>query len=625
MFSYLVSASILLSVSQSFAVSTTWNRNGNGNWNTSSYWTPNTIPNAAGDEASFTNNITANRTVILTSSRTIGVLNIGDADATHSFTIADNGNNNALIFDNDGNGAQLNETGARQDTIGAHINLLDNLTINNSGSLVIESTISGDFGITKTGSGELLISSYFNSYTGGITINQGEVAIGHESALGTGNIKLNGGTIALLSTGLSFSLGSGDGQLQVTGGISGFSGSYALSFSDIVWGSTYFSPTELVLQSNFARLDDIIELSSNIDLGGANRVIRSDQQGGSTAGGNGSFIGNITGSGKLTKVGIGQHIFQGYNTYDGGTDINEGVLSFDHLEAMPATGTVTVKTGATLGVTVSSGVDPGYWTMGTNGAGSLGGLLSGLGGQTGSNVLFQGDVGLMLNVYDESTYSGTIGNAGATNLSLLINNREDGSLTLSGNNSYSGATYAIKGRLTVSSLANAGASSSIGSYAAAGPSGLLLGGQHGGSATLSYTGGTVTTNRGFTLLGTATIDVASTNVALTMGDFQIQQNDTLSITGGTGSSLVLGNTALDTNHLNILAEIPVQIGHMEVSGAARTISNYGSAPLTLGSMNLISNLSLQGNFAEITGSITGAGSLTKNGNPTVLTLSHSNT
>ena len=163
-----------------------------------------------------------------------------------------------------------------------------------------------------------------------------------------------------------------------------------------------------------------------------------------------TFSGTISDSGSanaisLVKSGAGTQVLSGNNTYSGGTTTSGGTLQFAKLISMPNSGAVAVS-GATLAVNVGGS---GEWTTGTSGNGTIGGLLAGLGGQSGGTVSWTGNVGLGLDTTDASstqTYSGNIANVGTT---LAITKLGTGTLTLSGANSYSGGTTVNGGVLTI--------------------------------------------------------------------------------------------------------------------------------------------------------------------------------
>ena len=77
---------------QSRAGSAAWNVNAAGNWNAATNWNPNTtFPNGTSDVATINNDITAARIISLSAAAaniTVNDLNLGDANASHGFTIA---------------------------------------------------------------------------------------------------------------------------------------------------------------------------------------------------------------------------------------------------------------------------------------------------------------------------------------------------------------------------------------------------------------------------------------------------------------------------------------------------------------------------------------------------------
>jgi fibronectin-binding autotransporter adhesin len=336
-----------------------------------------------------------------------------------------------------------------------------NLIVDGTGNTSIgvsnqaEAVLTGTGSLTKNGTGFLQLGGNNSAgFSGKVTINGGVLNYGDvPTALGTGNLEINGGILeARWSTGKTWTQGTGAGQIQITGGVSGFGQSNNATFNigNVTWGSATFAPTEFVLHGATAGSAQLINFSSAINLNGADRTIRSDQAGGLGGTGSGTFSGNITngtGTAGLIKVGIGRHVLTGINTYNGGTTISQGTLQFGNITAMPSSGAVAVSSGAAIGIDLGGAGD---WTTGTSGVGTLGGLLAGVGGAGTSTVTYSGDAGLRLNVAANSAYSATIANpSGSTSLQLI----KDGtsSLTLSGNNSYSGGTTLVNGALIVAS------------------------------------------------------------------------------------------------------------------------------------------------------------------------------
>src|SRR5204863_4960806 len=119
-----------------------------------------------------------------------------------------------------------------------------------------------------------------------------------------------------------------------------------------------------------------------------------------------------------------------------------------------ASGALTVNTGSTLAVNLGGGASE--WTAGTSGNGTVGGLLAGLGGQSGGTVTWSGAVKLGLDTTNASgtqTYSGNIGNVGT---SLGLNKLGTGTLALSGTNTYTGQTTVSAGTLNYNGSLAAG-------------------------------------------------------------------------------------------------------------------------------------------------------------------------
>jgi autotransporter-associated beta strand protein len=146
----------------------------------------------------------------------------------------------------------------------------------------------------------------------------------------------------------------------------------------------------------------------------------------------------------VAKADAGTWILSGANLYTGGTTISGGTLQFAKTNSMPATGTVTVGTGTTLAVNAGG---TGEFTSATNGAGSIGGLLAGLGGR-GAAVNYTGNVSLGIDTANASggtmTYAGSITNVGTT---LALRKLGANTLVLDGNNTYTGGTTISAGTL----------------------------------------------------------------------------------------------------------------------------------------------------------------------------------
>lgn len=628
---YRVVALLILATGTLHAQDGTWIHNGNGNWSDSARWSGGTIASGTDFTAFFTAELTGNRTVTVDTARTIGNITFTDTTPSHNLTIAGTGAN-ILTLDRTG--------------VGLSSPVID---VTQAGrTLQINAQISGDDGFTKSGDGILILNNNSNNYTGKTIVTGGVLQIGTGHSSGqlsvpggytsnpvTGsNIELNGG---ILSYWFAFnrSLGTGDGQIQLTGGRSGFTQKqgdrFDLTFgtagSEIQWGSAEFNPTTLVLNDSAAGAANVIKFNNALDLNGADRTIETAST--ALSGRADSFsriletgafldynIRNTSGTAAgLIKTGAGKLGLDGTNTYDGGTTISEGGLFFDRLVSMPASGAVTVASGAELIVTVGEG---GSWTTGTSGAGTLGGLFAGDGGQSASQVSYGANVTIGVNVTNNQTYAGDLANATGTTTTNLSLYADDGSgqLTLTGNNTYTGTTTLYEGAdLEVGSAGALGGGGDI-TFAATGTSsnvselrytaasagidygsriknsggviGLNTNGQNvsisgidssntggllkQGAGTLTFTG--TNTYSGITTINDGTFAVY--DGTLSTGQVNMTSNTTVSIVGGSGvtSTWDVGNQQFGTPN-GSQTNIQVLIDGDGVAGSA-LLTNVGN-------------------------------------------------
>ncbi|WP_176159275.1 autotransporter-associated beta strand repeat-containing protein [Prosthecobacter debontii] len=80
-----------------------WNSNSSANWSDTSRWVDGTVPNGVGHIADVVHNISSTRTITLDVPVTLGVLRLGDTNASHAFYLQ----GETLTFDNGGAGAIL--------------------------------------------------------------------------------------------------------------------------------------------------------------------------------------------------------------------------------------------------------------------------------------------------------------------------------------------------------------------------------------------------------------------------------------------------------------------------------------------------------------------------------------
>jgi autotransporter-associated beta strand protein len=249
----------------------------------------------------------------------------------------------------------------------------------NAGNVTLNNTNSGTGGITKNNPGVLLLSNLGNNYTGPTVVNNGILQCGtgfgntHSIPGGLGgsaggsNIELNGGNLKIWWP-FTRTLGAGQAHVQFTGGSSGFSFMQAdrwgqITFNgsasyEVVWGSTYFNPAELVLNEAAASPGQVVRIDNKIDLNGTNRTIAcnstksisSASQNGNMSTAGGRLMGAIRNSGAtpagIIKVGPGWLQLNGINTFDGDTVVQEGTLDLNASSTIDDAAILRVAAGA---------------------------------------------------------------------------------------------------------------------------------------------------------------------------------------------------------------------------------------------------------------------------------------
>lgn len=313
---------------------------------------------------------------------------------------------------------------------GGSVNVTGTITVGDEGSATYA------FNAGALTAGRLLVSDgnpgTFTQSGGTVTVTS--LLLG-SSTVATGIYALNGGTLtANGAANLVSSKGrAGSGVLLFNGGTLRAGASTAnFLLSQAGTGTTPGSAT-FTVQAGGARID------TNGFNDGATAALVHDATAGAPAT-----------DGGLTKLGAGTLTLGGANTYTGGTLLNAGTVQFAKVNAMPATGTVAVASGATLAVNVGG---PGEFTNATAGAGSLGGLTTGTGGQ-GAPVAYASGTTLGIdttNAGGNFTYAGLLGNtsnaaAPFPNLTKL----GSGTLTLAGSNTaFVGTTTLAAGTLNL--------------------------------------------------------------------------------------------------------------------------------------------------------------------------------
>jgi autotransporter-associated beta strand protein len=187
--------------------------------------------------------------------------------------------------------------------------------------------LSGTGGLEKNGNGTVTLSGT-NTYAGGTTVNNGTLA-GTTTSL-QGGITNNGTvTFDQATDGTYFGNISGTGSLEKNG-----SGTVTLS------GTNTYSGGTTVNNGTLAGTTDSLQGAIT-----NNGTVRFDQ---ST---DGTYAGIMSGSGSFEKNGSGTVTLSGTNTYAGGTTLNAGGMNVSGS----LTSAVTINSGASLSGTGSVG------------------------------------------------------------------------------------------------------------------------------------------------------------------------------------------------------------------------------------------------------------------------------
>lgn len=523
--------------------------------------------------------------------------------------------------------------------------------------------ISGVGGLTVDGTAILNLSGT-NTYTGPTTINSGTLQAGAINVLSpsspviladsaTALFDLNdfNQTIGSLSgggtTGGNIALGHAvllinqttpatyAGVISGTGNVvlsTGSTSTLTLAGTNTYTGSTSVRAGNLSVNTdaNLGAAPGVVTTNAVNLNGGTLEVGASftlDQNRGVTLGASGGSIqvdptftltynGVVAGNGPVNKTGTGTLVLGGENTYTGATTITAGSIQTAITDAIATTSSVIM--------TDSAGT-----LLDLNGFDQTIGTLSG-GGTTGGNITL-GNATLSVIEGTASTYAGVISGTGGLT--------KDGSetLTLTGNNTYTGTTFVKSGSL------KAGAANVISSL-----SPVVLANVSGPTFDLNSFNQSIGTLSG----GGAT----GGNIALGSATLTVNQNapDNYSgIISGPGGLAMNGSAMLTLNGYNTYTGVTTVSAGTLQAGAANVIANtsmlnladdatavfdlnyYDQAigglsgggasggNISLGNANLTVNQSSNDTYAGIISDF-GSGSVTLNGSAT-LTLTGANT
>jgi fibronectin-binding autotransporter adhesin len=491
----------------------------------------------------------------------------------------------AVTINNVDAGVALNITGGVAGSGALIINGAGNTTVNTIG-------LSMTAGLTKNGTGTLTLARD-NSYTGATIINAGEVVIQSASGLGTtgGTTTVNAGALRINASGLTIAeslilIGSGNsgaGALINQGTGNTISSSISLGSGATI--SSNSGSLALVSGITGSNVSLTFNNSSNTDTGDI------------TVSGSSISLGN----GGVTKYGTGTLALSAVNSYTGATAINAGTVTVN--TAFGGLGTssgVTVASGATLNLS-SATIDRALTINGTG--------VSGVGALTGTSSTYSGAITLgsastitatsgAFNLNSGTSMSGSFGltlaGAGSGSISSVIGTGSgtvtkngNGTWTLRGANTYTGATTISAGTLQAGaintipvnsavSLSVSGAVLDLNSFSQSissltGVTGTSITSSVAGTPTLTVNNSASTTFSGVIGNGSGTVSLAKTNTG------------TLTLAGVNTYS---GGTTINGGAISISADS----GLGAAPGAAAT-----NITLDGGTLNISSSFTLNGN------------------------------
>jgi len=468
-------------------------------------------------------------------------------------------------------------------------------------------TGTGSAGVTKTGSGTLVLGSTANAYSGATTISAGTLLFSTNNVIPDASAVSVSGNAANVRAILDV-----NGRSETIGTLT-LGGSTATSTATVATGAGMLTlGGDVTYSSTGSPLGATI--MGNLALGAASRTLTVNDS--TSAAADLVVQAAISGAGVgLTKSGAGTLLLSGANTYTGTTVVSAGTLTAVTRSALandtPTSWTPTniaVNSGATLALGVGSSA-AGYF-----GAADIDTLLdaSHLGASTTTTGLKTGSV-VGFDTTNATagafTYSSVIADtAGSTPTAVSIAKLGPGTLTLGGNNSYTGTTTVSQGT-------------------------LVLTGANTGSGTVTVAGGVLRADQGVGL---------NSGSLLTLSGGAIETGANLERTGGSaaGNMQITGGTSGFS-----AAGSPVQVAFGTL--ASPTALTWGTAPFAPGTLllnastatstldfknavslvNTARTIQVDANVATMSGVVSNtgtSGTLTKTGNGTLI-LSANNT
>ena len=581
---------------------------GTGTWTTNNTWRTGSSTGTLGNWTDANNAVFGG---------TAGVVTIGAtavAPSTSTFSVTDY----TLQTDTSTTARTLN--GAIFLNVGVNLNLMDSSVTSANRSLNIGGSVSGGSGasLTVLGAQTTGNSSRVNLSAAGsivsvpITINGtgtgviSLVATATSTSI-TGNITNNGTartTIGATSGNGITATGviSGTAGLQFSAGDSGGAGTITLGAQNTYGGATTFNAAnggtiKLAVDNALPTGTNVTMAATNgnggiFDLNSHNQTIASLASGvgggsignsaaattgtlsiggsavgtfGLVIGGSGGGTGTNAGTVALVRSGTGTTTLSAANLYTGGTTVSGGALVLAGGSALADSGAVNVN-GGTLTLNAAETVGAVTLTSGTVSGSAL----------TGSSYAVQ-----------NGSVSAVLAGSGIT-----LTKTGAGTVTLSGVNTYTGATSVGAGTLSVNGSTAAGSAVTV-------TGGTLSGtGTVGGALTLN--GGTIAPGNSpgtLRLSGnfTATSGTLSFELASPTSDKLVLSGSGITLTGNTGGAVAINLVDFDGSATTGTYTL------ISVVGSSISTSNWGLSAFTLVlPSNLSGFLAMSGNDVELT-------------------------
>ena len=429
----------------------------------------------------------------------------------------------------------------------------------------------------------------------------GAISVGNISGSGSANITISSAQGSATNIAQRLNIATTSASITVPINITSAGGSGNGTVAAIVATATGTSLSSTASITNNTEVKTVIGATSGFDIT-ANGVISGSADLMFAAGASG-------GAGTVT--------LNAANTYTGATIFNaanSGVIRLGITNALPTGTNVTMANSSSNG---------GIFDL--NGFNqTIGSLTSGVGGGSIRNNGAT-DATLTISGSTSPPAFGLVIADGTTNKTLLTR-AGTGTLTLSGANTYTGATTINAGTLSISSIANGAANSGIGASTNAAAN-LVLGG-----GTLQYTGATASTDRNFTLTAATTSTINNTNQLTITGASTATTGALTKAGAGTlilsGTNLHTGGTIINAGTVSVGADANIGNGSITLGGGTLAVTSGFSTSKTMAltasttsSINVASSQTLTAN-GIISGNSTSG--LTKSGAGT-LTLTSGNT